>query len=225
MPILGIDGNKCVQCEECVHDCPKFLFSRGNSGLVEFADPYNSCLQCGHCVAVCPTDAILRRNMEDVESFPGIETPEHLVNYVNFFHLLQAKRSIRRYKKDIVPQTVLDQIFAAIRYAPAGSNSRTITYTLISDPSKIHTLSEMASELFVLKGIFGPVYGQHVQQKINRGLDPIFCGAPHVLIADSQDEMGFDIVNATVALTYGMLAAETLGVEHAGLGCSRGQRG
>src|SRR4030043_26321 len=102
MLILGIDGNKCVQCDECVRDCPALLFARGNSGLIEFADPSNFCIHCGHCVAICPTDTILREKGEDVESFSGIETPEHLVNYVNLFHLLRAKRSIRRYKKDLV---------------------------------------------------------------------------------------------------------------------------
>ncbi len=212
MPILGIDGEKCIKCEECVKDCPALLFAKTDSGQIVYSDPKKFCIRCGHCVAICPTDAILREHMDGVETFPGVETPEKLVGYADFFHALQAKRSIRRFKKDAVPQPILDKIYAAIRYAPAGTNLRTVNYTLLSDPAKIAALSDAACETIMTNPMFGPVYGEVVRQKLDRGIDPIFYRAPHVLIADSPDESGIDVMNATIALTYATLAAQTLGV-------------
>ncbi len=212
MPILGVDGGKCILCEECVKDCPALLFSKSDAGQIVYADPKKFCIRCGHCVAVCPTDAILREHMDGVEAFPGVESPEKIVEYTHFFHLLRSKRSIRRYKKDPLPQPVLDKIYAAIQHAPAGTNIRTVNYTLISDSAKIAALSDAASEIIMTNPIFGPVYGENVRQKLDRGLDPIFYGAPHVLIADSPDESGIDVMNGTIALTYATLAAQTLGV-------------
>lgn len=212
MPILGVDAGKCISCEECIKDCPALLFTKIEAGQIVYADPKKICIRCGHCVAVCPTDAILREHMDGVETFPGIEAPEKIVDYVNFFHLIRAKRSIRRYKKDPVPQLVLDKIYSAIRYAPAGTNIRTVNYTLISDPATMAALSDAACETIMTNPMFGPVYGENVRQKLDRGQDPIFYRAPHVLIADSPDESGIDVMNATIALTYATLTAQTLGV-------------
>lgn len=212
MRILGIDAEKCTQCERCVEECPAMLFSKDETGAINYANPSGYCILCGHCVAACPSDAILGEKMDDVEVFPGAESPEELVPYENFRRLLRAKRSIRRYKPDPLPTATLDQIFAAMRYAPAGSNMRTLKYVVISDREKLHDLSDAISQELARHPIFGLIYGTIIERKKAQGLDPIFLGAPHVVMAHSTDSTGADRANATIALTYGMLAAQTLGI-------------
>jgi len=43
-----------------------------------------------------------------------------------------------------------------------------------------------------------------------RGFDTVFYNAPHILIIHSKNQ--YDAMNATIALTYGMLSAQSLGL-------------
>jgi nitroreductase/NAD-dependent dihydropyrimidine dehydrogenase PreA subunit len=212
MAILGIDAGKCTQCEQCVKDCPALMFSKGVSGTVEYGNPASVCIECGHCVAICPTDAIRRDNMDSVAEFPEVKTPAQLIPHANLLKFMQSLRSIRRYKKDPVPRQVLDLVITALSYAPAGTNLRNVNYVILSDPAKKSTISEMVAAQISSNPISGAMYRGMIQQKRAQGKDPIFFNAPHVIVGHSSDESGIDRMNCSIALTYGTLAAQSLGL-------------
>ena len=54
----------------------------------------------------------------------------------------------------------------------------------------------------------------------DKGIDPIFYNAPHVLIFYSKNP--WDTRNATIAMTYGMLSAQSLGVGSCWIGFAHG---
>jgi nitroreductase/NAD-dependent dihydropyrimidine dehydrogenase PreA subunit len=212
MPILGIDSAKCTLCEQCVKDCPSIMFAKGKEGKVEYGNLASVCIDCGHCVAVCPTDAILRQGMDGVVEFPEVKNPSQLISYATILKFLQSVRSIRRYKKDPVPRPVLDQVLTALSYAPAGTNLRNINYVLLSNPAKMVTISEVVATSVSSDPVMGPMYKGMIKMKRASGLDPIFLGAPHVIVGHSSDETGVDRINGGIALTYGILAAQSLGL-------------
>lgn len=54
-PIVTIDGQRCVGCEQCIAECPVDAI-RIEDG-VAVVDP-ERCIGCGKCLKVCPVDAI-----------------------------------------------------------------------------------------------------------------------------------------------------------------------
>ncbi len=216
MSVTGIDQEKCTKCKLCIQECGRGYFSAKN-GDMAFNEKLGTCNLCGHCIAVCPEDAILTKNLDDVDTFPGIDSPETIVDYSKIFKLIRAKRSIRRYKNKKVPKDILEKVFEAMRYAPSASNSRAWRYLIISDPEKIKELSDE-----VIRTNYQYMGFQSGEQAIDYfksiGREPIFYEAPHLIILyyrtvqKSGTMIGLQGNDAGIALTYGMLAAESLGL-------------
>jgi nitroreductase/NAD-dependent dihydropyrimidine dehydrogenase PreA subunit len=205
MSIVGIDYDKCTGCKLCYWDCPKLLFNIEESGKISFLSQYaeTACITCGHCIAICPNDAILRKEMDDLKDI----SKEVSISYEDMINLIRSRRSIRKFKPEPVPEDIIDKLMNGIRYAPTNGNVRTLYYSLISDQVKVKELSD---------AIYKSYDGTSMQKIMTRmkeiGLDPIFRGAPHVLICSSPENLGFHGNNAGVALAHVMLLAQTLGV-------------
>ncbi|MFW9872593.1 MAG: nitroreductase family protein [Candidatus Thorarchaeota archaeon] len=208
MTIDGIDQETCSNCYSCIQVCPATLYKKMEDGSVKFLTN-QFCIKCGHCVSACPEDAIIRNDMDDVEDFPVGKNVDDFVKYGDLMNLFRGKRSLRRYKKKKVDDNSLDKIFKAIRYAPSGGNSRMWRFVLVSNQEKIEILRERIIEE-VSK--VNPRYakGYHVKKKL--GMDPIFFDAPHLLILYYPPNSLSSGINSGIALTYGMLAAESIGV-------------
>ncbi|MCK4286861.1 MAG: hypothetical protein KAX18_11690, partial [Candidatus Lokiarchaeota archaeon] len=76
MSVIGIDKDKCSNCKQCIQECGRGYFSVNENGDVLFNEKLKTCNICGHCIAVCPEDAIITKDLDDVETFPGIDSPE-----------------------------------------------------------------------------------------------------------------------------------------------------
>lgn len=215
MPILGINYDKCTNCNQCIKDCPTKNFSMDrNQKHIIFND--SRCILCGHCIGVCPENAILYSNMEDdLLEFKESRDPSELISYESMYELFRAKRSIRQYKRENVPKDIIKKVIDSMRYAPTGANMRTLKCHLISNEDEIKLLSD--SVLDALE------YGEardRLKERREKGIDPIFYNAPCVLIFYSKNP--WDTRNATIAMTYGMLSAQTLGLGSCWIGYAHG---
>jgi len=218
MSILGIDYDKCNLCKNCVNDCPTYFSFDAEQKKVIFSDPDNLCSRCNRCRCRCPEDAILDENMEDVLTFEGVQDPSTLVSYETLNNFMTAKRSIRRYKKKKVPRNVMEKILTSMTNAPTGANIRTLRCKIISDENTIKQLSD--SVLDVLIASSNAKYGEGAKRARKMGIDVIFYGAPHVLIIHSNNPG--DATNAVIALTRGMLSAQSLGLGSCWIGLASG---
>ena len=237
MKIIEIDHEKCINCLECVAECQSRLFLEekiDSEDRVTFVDPYSSCNQCGHCLSICPTDAIIYQSVERV-----IEIPKNSMNFNNLFPqlklLLQSKRSTRRYHPEPVSESEIKEVLDVMKYAPSASNARAWKFLILTDPKKIKTLSQkivktisLSRKLvtnFFIKKFF--IYGQ-LRKTIKEpsftvsmdriigdslvGKDPIFFNAPCVIFLYSPKYGNLAGCDSGVIMTYGMLAAESLGL-------------
>jgi nitroreductase/NAD-dependent dihydropyrimidine dehydrogenase PreA subunit len=212
MPIIGIDYEKCTRCGTCIISCSRRLLIEDGEGNIKYEDPKSFCSKCGHCIARCPENAILYEDMGETHEFWGLDKPEEIIPYEKMIKFLQAHRSIRRYKKQIVPNETLKKVFEAMQCAPTPRNMRAESFVIISDRSQLKDLSEAIQEAILNDPSFRSLY-EPVFNILNKDFEiPIFFDAPHVIIVYSQLHITSGIQSIANTITYGRLAAQSLGL-------------
>ncbi|MHC1592417.1 MAG: nitroreductase family protein [Candidatus Helarchaeales archaeon] len=239
MKIIGIDASKCKKCLACIPECPARLYheTKSESSEVEvyFSDPFEACIGCGHCIAVCPFDAIKFEATDEPFSFEHVKNPSELISHEDILKVLRARRSIRQYKQDDLPRDKIEAVLEAMRYAPSASNEQSWSYIVITDPVKKQLLIDKTMDMLVLlkkllkiaplirvflpanlrKMVDRPSTRPSLERIIseyNNGRDPVFHGAPCVIILHSPKYGHLAGNDAGLAFMHGMLAAQSLGL-------------
>ena len=108
---------------------------------------------------------------------------------------MKERRSIRKYKKDMVPQDVLDKIIEAGLYAASGRGTQN---TIIIQVTKKELRDEIAE----------------MNRKIGgweEGFDP-FYGAPAMLVVLAKKDWPTGVYDGSLVMGNLMLAAHDLGI-------------
>ena len=213
MSIVGIDYEKCNECRLCIKECPQRFFIDESNNKVFFEDIDDTCNLCGHCIAICPEDAILYEDFgDDPFTFEGIDKLETIVPYEEMYKFLRGHRSIRHFKKKEVPKDTLKKVIDIMQYAPTGSNYRYEKYVIVSDREKLKSLSDMVMDTLLNTTGMGPQYGKSFEARKKQYDIPLFHDAPHVIFVYSLLDMQFTDNNIGIIITYGRLAAQSLGL-------------
>ena len=140
--VIKVDENACGGCGECVNVCGcGVLAVEGGHSIVK--NP-TRCMGCGHCFSICPTGAItFNETGADAATATSAECP---VKYADMVTLMRNRRSIRRYKKEKIPQEVLQQMFADLRYAPTACNTMGNSFTVVSDDAALKEIVRLTRE-------------------------------------------------------------------------------
>lgn len=215
MPIMGINLEKCTNCKDCVNICVRRNYRVDEEEQVIFDDS-RDCILCGHCISVCPENAIIFEDMGDkAMEYEERQNPSELIPYNSLLQFLRTKRSVRKYKQDKLPKELIEKVLNTMRYAPTGTNRRTMSCHVISNEETIKALvdsivehRESEEEIKILRRLR------------EKGIDTIFYDAPHVLILYSK--YPWDSRNAAIAITYGMLSAHSLGLGTCWIGMAHG---
>ena len=108
---------------------------------------------------------------------------------------METRRSIRKYKKDAVPQEILDQILEAGLYAASGRGQQNTIMIQVTDPKM---RDEIAAKNCEIGGW-------------EEGFDP-FYGAPVILIVLADKSCNTHIYDGSLVMGNMMLAAHSLGL-------------
>ena len=108
---------------------------------------------------------------------------------------IKSRRSVRKYKPDMVPQEVLDQIIEAGLYAPSGKGQQSAIILQVTDKSLREEIVRRNREI----GAW------------SEGFDP-FYGAPAMLIVLARKDWPNRVYDGSVVMENLMLAAHALGV-------------
>ena len=109
------------------------------------------------------------------------------------FEAIKTRRSIRRYKSDMVPDELLDRIVEAGLYAASGMNRQSTIILKITDKALRDELSRMNAAV------------------MGRDSDP-FYGAPAVLVVLASKDIPTYIYDGSLAMGNMMLEAHELGL-------------
>lgn len=208
MSIVGINYEKCSDCNICLTACPLFRRDKEQNKVV--FNRTGACNLCGQCIARCPEDAILYEGIGEALSYEGVNKPENIASYDTIYKFLRANRSTRLYKKKKVPNDVLKKVFDAMTQAPTSANRRTERFTILSDREEIKKLNDAVNDERLSHPDVKEKYGLLFKVLSKIFYNFIYFDAPHVIIVDSPLK-GVE-VNVGIIITYGRLAAQSLGL-------------
>ena len=109
---------------------------------------------------------------------------------------IKTRRSIRKYKPDMVPQEILDKIIEAGLYAASGMGQQNTIIIQVTNKELRDKISKMNQEIGGWK----------------EGFDP-FYGAPVVLVVLADKSMPTYVYDGSLVMGNLMLEAHALGVD------------
>jgi len=209
---LKIDKEKCIKCGLCAQDCPVLIID-GKTEYPEIKEGKESnCLKCQHCLAICPTGAlsILGKNPE--ESIPVREeylVPEQLAN------MIKTRRSIRKYRKEELGKELILELLDITAYAPSGHNNNGVLLSVIDNRKDLESFREMVYE--AIKTEFGkgnkdrhlPLLAGFQNLWESKGIDIMFRGAPHLIIASAPKHKETPFEDCIISLSYFEMVANS----------------
>jgi len=226
---ISIDKKTCIRCGKCVRICPASIFTQEGKDNEIGVQNISSCIHCGHCVGVCPTSSVIHSEFPAFKVHPinpeGLPTPDQVML------LIKSRRSNRAFSKKPIPEEKLELILEAAHRAPTGTNAQNISFTLVTDPQKIHKVIELTIQIFlelgkklsnpflkpILKRIVPDAYKylpylKRLQQEFEEGSDPILRKATALLLIEAPRKSNLGSADANLAYQNASLMAESLGV-------------
>lgn len=215
------DVSKCKGCGICVPECQINCLEMvdGKARFKEGAP----CIECAHCVAICPNGAHSLEGYDpaDVLEYKDID---YEIGYDKFSNFVRARRAIRWFKPDAVPQDMIDKVIQVGRFTQTGANMQPLRYVVLTPDTmnKIKEISYKALSEFDMSNFdihsirLSPLYAkfQHVWRRWyeiwkETGRDNLLHDAPHQLLVITY--YGNEI-DASINLGHMEMALNTMGL-------------
>lgn len=230
----AVDPGRCTACGLCTRLCPAEVLLL-DAGRVTVQPSAFDCIACGHCMLACPSGAITVRGRGlDPADLTPLPPPAQRADSAQLAALLRARRSIRHFTQEEVAPEVLHQIVAEAALAPMGIPPWDLGVTVVVGRAKVQELAGAVIDgyrgllrvmrpwlLTLLRPVLGTAKYQQFSSFIlplarsyvasrDAGRDTLFYDAPALLLFHASPYA--DTVDAAIAVTYAMLAAESRGL-------------
>lgn len=212
MPVFSVITELCRQDGICASVCPAHVI-KGPKGVTPIMRPGagESCIACGQCMAFCPHGAA-RVDVLPVEDMQPLDR-KRLPDAAGVEMLLKTRRSVRHYKQEALPRELLEHILAATRHAPSAKNRRPVRWVVIYGRESLRAVGNSVAEWLATPEAGGMIpEAKALYRAWAMNLDPLFRGAPHLVLAVTDKHWHWGATDAAIALTYLELAALPHGV-------------
>ena len=232
---VKIDREACSNCGACARICAGEVLRLDDGSVHIHTDSAFGCIACGHCMMVCPQGAVTVTG-RGISPDDLLELPpkEERADANALSALMLSRRSVRRFSDREVEAADLDRIVEMAATAPMGIPPWDVGCVTIRGREEVQ---QLAGE--VIKGYEGflkifrpwllklmrPFWGKATYDMFahfvlplaetyvrgrREGHDHLFYEAPALLIFHHSPYA--EATDATIACTYAMLAAESLGL-------------
>ncbi|MDD4603358.1 MAG: nitroreductase family protein [Bacteroidales bacterium] len=233
--VIKVDREKCNGCGKCVSICSDLSLELFEGKARPAGQGVFGCIACGQCMAVCSQDAIEVTGRflspADIFSLPGRESA---ASFESLMNLYKRRRSIRRYKEIPVERHLIDQVLEAAQTAPMGLPPSDVNVMVLDSKEKVHAFAEdfchylekirwFSSSWFLT--LMKPFWGKETDELFRNFLKPLletYIGSmnkgENVVNYDAPVAFYFygspycDPADPIIAVTYAMVAAESLGL-------------
>jgi nitroreductase/NAD-dependent dihydropyrimidine dehydrogenase PreA subunit len=211
------DLKKCTACGICYGICPIGIIEKDAQSGFPFVSERNMavCIKCGHCEAACPENVIAinhpsLQNVSSVKADGAISSDQLRVYCLR-------RRSVRKYRQEVVGKEVITALFDIVRYAPTGVNRQPVKWLVVHNPDVVKQLSDATMawiETAVEQRLPLAVHMNfhRLVQSWKEGSDPICRSAPHLAIAYVPKNDRIAAGDATIALAHLELGAPAFGL-------------
>jgi ferredoxin len=228
-----VDRDRCTVCGLCAEACPTYTLRLQGGRLEIELDTEFGCIGCGQCLAICPKAAVTVSG-RDISPQDAIELPPPAARAQaeQLESLMLARRSVRNYAdREVEPQKI-EQIIEMASSAPMGIPPTDVEILAFAGrrnvqafaldicdlmrgtlafftPAKLVLMRPMLGKanVEILKGFVLPLCREIVGQR-ERGRDALLYNAPVAMLFHGSAFS--DPLDAGIAATYAMLAAESL---------------
>jgi NAD-dependent dihydropyrimidine dehydrogenase PreA subunit/nitroreductase len=233
--LVVVDQETCTGCRECVDTCPTETLTLHAGKVVPNDTSPLGCIACGHCMMVCPEACITvtGRGMLPADLVP-LPSPDAKATADTLAGLMSGRRSIRRFDGREVPADLLARITEMATSAPMGIPPWDVGCVVVAGRAKVQRLAEAIIQDYrqflkifrpLVLALMRPFVRRATHEQFThfirplaemlvacreRGKDALFWDAPAVLIFHHSAYAGAE--DATIACTFAMLAAESLGL-------------
>ncbi|MFU8858394.1 MAG: nitroreductase family protein [Deferrisomatales bacterium] len=231
-PLLSADAGRCTGCGLCRTTCPHRIPGVGPDGVSRAEDAASSsCILCGHCAAVCPTGALVHRDLGpgEPERAAAPPAPGAVAEW------LRARRSMRAYRPEPLSREEVARLLEGARHAPTGHNTRSLGCVAVLGEARRDRLRDELVAFYrrifrvvrrpLGRAVLSLVLGRgrvrelegalpgmaRAEARLARGEDPLFHGAPAVLLFHAPDSETAE-ADCAGAATHVALLAPSLGL-------------
>jgi F420 biosynthesis protein FbiB-like protein len=114
-----------------------------------------------------------------------------LTHTINLHNFLQTRRSIRRFKRDPIPDSVIEQILSTATYAPSAHNRQPWRFCVVTDSSVKSQLANAMAKDFERDLTLDGIAPEKIQVQIKRSKDRINSTPVVILLCLDMSEMDY----------------------------------
>lgn len=232
---VRVDATICTRCAACARICPAETLGVVRESVVVRHDSPFGCIACGHCMMVCPAGAITVSGRGiSPEHLAALPDPGRRAGVEALAALMQSRRSVRRFTDQEVDRALVEQVVALATTAPMGIPPWDIGCVMVLGRDEVRRIAaEVIAGYAGFLRLFRPWLLAAMRPFIGRARyemfrhfvrplaetyvrahgearDVLFYDAPALLIFHHSPYAA--AVDASIACTYAMLAAEALGL-------------
>jgi len=156
MGVMRVDQSKCNQCGLCMQNCPFRAWEEDEGGFPAMKEQYE-CFSCYNCKVACPNDAIIIVDSYHVtdgfwktDSYPlqpkmPLEPKDENgkpTEWITIEKAIFERRSVRNFKDTPVPETLIQRVLEAGRFAPSAGNCQPWKFIVITNKALINEIDK-----------------------------------------------------------------------------------
>lgn len=198
MGVMKVDADACTSCGQCILNCPFRAWEMGDDDVPQLRENY-ACFSCYNCMVVCPVEAISIEQPYRVDSgfyqsdpcpVPAVP-PREAYNaegekdqWTEIERLIFERRSVRNFKPDPVPETLINRVIEAGRFAPSSGNCQPWKFIVVTDKALIAEINETCFNICSM------MYSTYNNDALVKGLTQVYQQAPQPGIFDPRIVLG-----------------------------------
>ena len=186
MGVMKVDEEKCDKCGLCLLNCPFRCWEKNDEGYPVLKEIYQ-CFSCYNCKIACPNDAIsiidsyhVDKGFWKTEPHPlppemPLEPKDADGNPTEWNEIEKAvltRRSVRNFREKPVPESLIERVLEAGRFAPSAGNCQPWKFVVITDKEIIDEVDKTAVN--IIKNL----YNTYLNDNAVKALEGLVKGPP-----------------------------------------------
>ncbi|WP_027399999.1 nitroreductase family protein [Anaerovorax odorimutans] len=208
--MITVDKSKCIKCKQCIRICPFTVIQEVNE--YPKLNENKKCIECLHCISICPENALIydcECNSKDCQcqSVPSNEVVLSDDFSKQLAHHIKTRRSIRRYKNNVVEKETITNVLDTVKMCPSAKNQHPCKWIVINGKEKVSKIMDM-----VLRWVRENKISPEILTEYEAGNNCVTMNAPNILIAYGSESAINSYTDCTISLTSAELLFQSKGI-------------